>query len=837
MNRKIELLAPAGNWESFLAAVENGADAVYLGSKYFNARQNAGNFDNELLMEALKYARVRNVKVYLALNTLVLNNEMEEALAVAADAYAMGIDGIIVQDIGLARILREKIPGVELHGSTQMTVYNEEGMKVLEELGFKRVVLARELSLEEISHISKNSSIETEIFVHGALCVSYSGQCLMSSLIGARSGNRGKCAQPCRLPYEMIAESSDNRVKGGKGFLLSPKDLCSLSMLGQILKSGVASLKIEGRMKQPEYVATVVRIYRKYIDAYSDGTIVRFDPAEKENDMKELMQVFNRGGFSKGYLEGKTGRDMMCYEKPKNWGIYIGNVISFNKVSSSLKMKMEEDLSIGDGIEVLNGEDINPGTVVTYIRTENGKKNFAQKDDIAYIGDIKGNIPKGCKIYRTSSKALNMSAGETFDGKTFIRKVQIEGILSIRQNSPITLSITDGENNVEVTSDRLPEIAVNKPITKERIEEQLYKTGNTPFAFEKLNVELDKNLTVPISEINNLRRKALDELYNKKAAGNMEKRSDLVGEWEKGLLNFPGNGRKEKNDVKISVYFYEWSKNCHNDAIYGADIIYIPFKEFLNPDNFEAFQALKKEGCSIYASLPSITRGNYDRIIKSRLPEVVESGILEGLMLGNIGQLEYVKGISNIKVRCDYSFNVLNSISLQQLSSMGVSGAAISPELNLEQIKNILKYGSMDKEAIVYGRLPVMVSEYCPTGCVVGMKESGKSCGRSSCKERYILKDRIGAKFPVLCDNIDCRSMILSSNRLFIPEVIKDLRNHGCNTLRFNIWDETLDQLERLVAMAKDVSLNGYGRPDKYKDIEEMIRQEGAFKGHFFKGV
>mgnify|MGYP001021503516 CR=1 FL=1 len=837
MNNDIELLAPAGNWESFLAAVENGADAVYLGSKYFNARQNAGNFDRELLMEALKYARVRNVKVYLALNTLVLDSEIKEALKVAVDAYVMGIDGIIVQDMGLASMLREIIPDLELHGSTQMTIYNKEGVKALEELGFKRVVLARELSIEEISDISKSSSIETEIFVHGALCVCYSGQCLMSSLIGSRSGNRGKCAQPCRLPYE-IEGNSGERLKGGRGFLLSPKDLCSVPLLGQLINSGVASLKIEGRMKQPEYVATVVRIYRKYIDKYFDSTITKLDPREKENDMTELMQIFNRGGFSKGYLAGKTGRDMMCYEKPKNWGIYIGNVISFNKATGILKMKMTEDLSIGDGIEVFNGENINPGTVVTYIRTEDGKKNFARKGDIAYVGDIKGNIPNGCKVYRTSSKALNIRAGETFDSKSFTRKVKINGIISIRQNSPVTLRISDGDNTVEVSSERLPEIALNRPITRERIEEQLYKTGNTPFVFEKLDVSLDENLTVPVSEINNLRRKALDELYNKKAAGNIEKRAKSFGEWEKDLFDFPGNGRKAKNDVKISAYFFEWNENCQNHAVYDkVDIVYIPFKEFADLKNLNRFDDIRKKGCSIYAALPAITRGNYDNIIKSKLLQVVESGIIEGLLLANIGQLEYVKDISNIKIRCDHSFNIFNSISLQQLYDLGADGATLSPELNIEQLKKILGCFNVDKEVIVYGRLPVMVSEYCPTGCVVGMKESKNACGSKPCKDRYVLKDRIGERFPVLCDNIDCRSTILSSDRLFAPEVIKDLRNSGLDTLRLNIWDETSEQLDGLIDMLKDSAIKGYDKHNSYNGLDEMIHKEGTFKGHFFKGV
>lgn len=799
MKKEIELLAPAGNWESFLGAVENGADAVYLGSKYFSARQNAGNFDRELLMEALKYARVRGVKVYLALNTLILDNELEEALKVALDAYLSGIDGIIVQDLGLARMLRKYIPELDIHASTQMTVYNKEGVKVLEELGFKRVVLARELSIQEISDISNNSSIETEIFIHGALCVSYSGQCLMSSLIGGRSGNRGRCAQPCRLPYEMASGDLDSQAKIKRGYLLSPKDLSSITLLGEILKSGAASLKIEGRMKQPEYVATVVRIYRKYIDLYSNSQFSKISEQEKENDVKELMQAFNRGGFSEGYLKGKTGSDMMCYEKPKNWGIHIGNVISFNKESSSIKMKMNEDLSIGDGIEVLNGEEINPGTVVTYIKTEDGKKNFARKGDIAYIGDIKGNIPKGGKVYRTSSKALNMRAAETFSGKTSIRKVMIEGVISIRQNSPVVLRISDGKNSIEVISEKMPEIALNRPIARERVEEQLYKTGNAPFKFRRLDVELEEGLTVPVSEINNLRRKALDELYNIKAAVDTKKRSESVGEWGKCLFDFPGNSRKEKNNVKISIYIYSWNKKYQNNALFKADIIYIPFKELLNQENLRYFDELKQKGCSIYAALPAITRGNYDKLIKSKLPGIIKSGIIDGILLGNIGQLKYVKDAPGIKLRCDHSFNIFNSATLAQLHGLGVDGAVLSPELNLEHLKEMAKDSYMDKEVIVYGRLPVMVSEYCPVGCVVGKKESGKECKQSPCEGRYDLKDRIGARFPVLCDRIDCRSTILSSDRLSIPECVGELKIIGIETFRFNIWDESNDDIDKLI--------------------------------------
>ena len=257
---KFELLAPAGSYDAFIAATENGADAVYLGGKLFNARANASNFDNDELKKIVEYAHLRNVKIYVTMNTLLTNNELNEALDFAYDLYNMGIDAVIVQDLGLAKVLHERIPLLHLHASTQMTIYNLAGVKKLEELGFTRVVLARELSLDEIKYICDNTNLEIEVFVHGALCISYSGQCLMSSMIGDRSGNRGKCAQPCRLPYTLLKNGTPLK----SGYLLSPKDLCTIDYFSKL--PNITSLKIEGRMKSPEYVATVVSTYRKAID-------------------------------------------------------------------------------------------------------------------------------------------------------------------------------------------------------------------------------------------------------------------------------------------------------------------------------------------------------------------------------------------------------------------------------------------------------------------------------------------------------------------------------------------------------------------------------------------
>ena len=292
----IELLSPVGDFECLKAAVQNGADAVYFGAGSFNARAFATNFDDEALENAITYAKLRGVKTNLTLNTLIKNDEMESAINLAKKAYELGINAIIVQDLGLARYLIKNFPDLAIHGSTQMSVHSLEGVLALQKMGFSRVVLSRELSLEEIEYICKNSDIEIEVFVHGALCISYSGQCLFSSMVGGRSGNRGKCAQPCRLPYELL----ENDKTIDKGYLLSPRDLCGLDYLPQLVNSGVSCLKIEGRMKTPEYVATVTRIYRKYLDL----ALSRQNVEISEQDKKDLLRVFNRGGFSSGHLIG-----------------------------------------------------------------------------------------------------------------------------------------------------------------------------------------------------------------------------------------------------------------------------------------------------------------------------------------------------------------------------------------------------------------------------------------------------------------------------------------------------------------------------------------------------
>lgn len=377
----IELLSPAGDFESLKAAVQNGADAVYLGASSFSARAGATNFSLDDIKKAIDYAHVRNVKVHLALNTLIKNNEFSDSIFIAEKAYEYGIDAIIVQDIGLATTLIKYFPKLPIHASTQMTVNNLNGVKTLERLGFKRVVLAREVSLHEIEYICANTNIEIETFIHGALCMGYSGQCLLSSMIGGRSANRGKCAQACRLPYDLL----ENDKVIDSGYLLSPRDLCALELIPSLIDSGVTSFKIEGRLKSPEYVAIVTSIYRKYINLYLSEKPFEID----QIDISNLKQVFNRGNFSTGHLGKEPNLDLVYKEKQNNMGIYIGNVANYNSKKGHVALNLNNSIALGDSITFEN----EPTKYrISELMFQNNNIPFACNNELITIGRMKGNI-------------------------------------------------------------------------------------------------------------------------------------------------------------------------------------------------------------------------------------------------------------------------------------------------------------------------------------------------------------------------------------------------------------------------------------------------------------
>lgn len=505
----IDLLSPVGDFECLKAAVQNGADSVYFGADLFSARAFANNFNLEELQKAIEYAKIRCVKTNLTLNTLIQDNEFEDAIKLATKAYKFGIDAIIVQDLGLAKKLIELFPDLPIHGSTQMTVHNLNGALALQDLGFKRVVLSRELSSNEIEYICKNTDIEIECFVHGALCISYSGQCLFSSMLGGRSGNRGKCAQPCRLPYELL----EGEEKINSGHLLSTRDLCGLDYLPFLIQSGVSCLKIEGRMKSPEYVATVTRIYRKYIDLALSNKPYVVD----KKDRKELMQVFNRGMSSSGHLNHEPNKNLVFKEKPNNMGLFLGIVEKYHQKKGHITVKLKENITIGDTISLENES----GSYTVSELMENHKNILETKiGQLVTLGRMKGNIKSGDKIYKMSSKTLSTAAKESYKKEN--RKIGLTAHIRIQKSRPITIQITSCDNiqlykdlDITYSLDYIPEEAKNRPLDTETVIKQISKTASTPYEFKNIEVDLDDNLFLPkLSILNELRRAALDHVQS-----------------------------------------------------------------------------------------------------------------------------------------------------------------------------------------------------------------------------------------------------------------------------------------------------------------------------------
>lgn len=864
-SKRVELLAPAGNMDAFVAAVENGADAVYVGLKEFSARQYAANFDIHELENAVNYGHVRGVKVYLTINTLISDRELEQALKLTEQAYNIGIDALIVQDIGFASIIKKCFKGLDIHASTQMTVHNLDGVKLMEKLGFKRVILSRELSLEEISEITANSGIEIEIFVHGALCVCYSGQCLMSSIIGGRSGNRGKCAQPCRLPYKLSGSGMILPGDNEASYLLSPKDLCGLDILEDIVATGVRSLKIEGRMKSPEYVAITVGIYRKYLDRIvtnsqgNENCQVNKNAKKKENlsldiskDMKTLAQVFNRGGFSKGYFFGKTGKDMICWEKPKNWGLPLGEVISYDKKDKMIKIKLKDNISVGDGIEVWTDgtKEESPGTIVSEIVLGGKNVKEAGAGEIVHIGRIKGKINGGEKVYKTSDKKLIDAARESYT-RGYKKKLTVIGTVILRKGEAACLSVKDEDGNeVEVKSNAAPEEAINRPMTVDKVKEQVNKTGNTPFEFRELHVIADNSIIFPVKELNMLRRQALEELERKRIGKyKREPKSDgtlykncFMGNYS---VEFQARLRDKKQSPQypgISVLFYKYElQDRHKlpDALCQADRIYLPFNFFiLNLSQKNVLEnhiaALKEKGCEVYVWLSPVTRGNYDMLIKAKMPDVLQLGI-DGVMVGNTGSIKYLTELlrdrekfRKVKITGDYSLNVFNSVSAKEYHKMGLDGITLSYELTLKQVEAIctMTGSEVEKEVVVYGRIPLMTSEYCVVGAFAGgaSAKANTRCLEPCSRGTYEIVDRIGARFPVYCDKIDCRNVILNSKVLYMADCLEEVVDTGIDYMRLNIWDEGHEEINRLVQLHRQL-------------ISQDISVENFTRGHFFRGV
>ena len=670
----IELLSPAGSPEAVIAAVQNGADAIYMGLGNFNARRGAKNFTDEEFERSMRYCRIRGCKVYVTLNTLVNDREIAQAVESARLASQLGADGIIIQDLGLAYAIRQALPDIPLHASTQMSIHNLAGVEAAAEMGMTRAVLARELSLEQIKFITQHASIETEVFVHGALCFCQSGQCYMSALIGRRSGNRGMCAQPCRMQYSLGGRMDD--------YPMSLKDNCLVDRLRELEDAGVACLKIEGRMKRPEYTAIVTKIYSKALKEHRQ-------PSDEE--METLEKAFSRQGFTQGYFNGDK-KDMF------------------------------------------------------------GRREEPDKDTE--------------KLFTLARKGY--SEGE-------LRRVPVHFYTVAEKGMPVKAIAFDDDGNRAAAMGGVPEKARGQGLTAAYITEQMFKTGGTPYNCVENRAQADPGLYLPASEINDLRRRLVSELSEQRAKPPIRR---------VGKLPEKPKGKLPTGDPAMIFQVLTEEQLSPELAALKPQYLYVPLT--LMTEKLDLLRPFAEQGTIPVAVLPRVIADNEAAAVYDMLSRMFDQGVNEALV-GNLGHAMLAKK-AGMKLRGDFGLNTFNSLSMEVIRQAGFISATASFELRLSQIRDMIK--PLDTELIIYGRIPLMVSDQCIIR---------HSAGRCNCQTPGQMADRMGSVFPVVKE-FGCRNIIYNAHKLYLADKAEDVYAAGAWGLRMMF---TTEGMRECVEVAK----------------------------------
>jgi U32 family peptidase len=793
----IELLAPAGDFDSLKAAVLNGANAVYLGGKEFSARQSAENFDREGMVQAVRFCHCYEVKIFATMNTLYSNEELRPAMEYAAFLYEIGVDALIVQDLGFIKLLKAQLPEFELHGSTQMSVHNLDGVNLLYEMGIKRVVLARELTIPEIQHIAKNTQAEIEVFVHGALCISFSGQCLLSSMIGGRSGNRGRCAQPCRQEYKF--------EEGRRAHILSPKDLSTLEFIDEIVNTGVASLKIEGRMKKPEYVAGVVASYKKALAGKLN-----------KSDVMKVTQLFNRGGFTSYNLHEKKGSEMMSYNRPKNWGTYLGRIVEAKEKYASIKL--EKPLKVGDGIENF---DRGNGALVSKLWVKKREAPLACENEIAEIY-LEG-AKVGDNIYKSLDIEITKEAEESYKGKDIKRIPLSVKFIAIKDECIKLIMHNMSSGDFEI-SGGVPQLALKTPTSREKVIEALSKTKDTPFYFEKIGITMDEDIVIPASELNLLRREFLN--------GYMD---ILQGKRESITVTtkFKNEGKNNINSITPQIACITGNIECAKAAIDGeCEVLFFGGDDLkINKGSLEELLEYNKGRIKILPWVPEIILEEYENkkheILKYKVNNISE------VLCGNMSMYSYLRD-KGFEVYLGSGFNIFNSPACEALAG---SMATLSNELNAKQLIEVIEYTKARTMVQVHGKIKVMVSRHCFIGSSLG--QGREDCANLCENKIHYLKDKMGEEFEVVPDKY-CRNHIYNSKILCTIEYMRDIINMNADLLTLNFLDESYEEaLLTLRAYKNQVSAAVAGDYRVGQEAIELLEKlKGKItKGHFYRGV
>lgn len=795
----MELLAPAGSMEALKAAVQNGADAVYFGGKRFSARASAANFDDEGLREAIAYCRLRGVKSHITVNTLFREDEVGAAVDYAKELYEMGADALIVQDLGFASAVRRLLPDFPLHASTQMTIHNRFGVSFLESNGFTRAVLARETPLSEIGYIAEHSKTELEVFVHGALCVAYSGQCLMSSFIGGRSGNRGRCAQTCRMPSTLVDRSGRAVEEFSNKYLLSTRDLNTIDGIGKLKEIGVHSVKIEGRMKRPEYVATIVSAYRQAIDRGSECV-----SAAKR---KDVLQIFNRE-FTKGISFGAFGEDFVSTERPDNRGVFLGEVQRISP--NTMYVELKEELGIGDGIE--------------YVGTD-GKYHGFRSSTQGRAGELVSfrtpkDISRTTKLYKTSSEELLKRASAFSESRFF----PVDMYFTAKVGEVPRLRVRSGDRSAEAAGESPCERAEKRGIDPTRVEENLLKLGGTVYSADLVEIDIDPDVFFPISLLNGLRREAIEKLDAERLKTERKVPEVYVRDRE-ALFSKSAPIAGKILELRASVRSMAQFKAL-NLKHYSR--VYLDFEEGLA----EALETLKASGKEAFLRWAPIMEARDFKMWTERLKDLPYDGIL----VANPGAFQVArksKAFREKRIACDYPMNTMNSLSANFLVQGGVETVVPSLELNLKQIEALKSHTDAELELVAYGFVPLMVMEYCPMSLIKKCKDS-RGCDRCVLRTGYRLRDRKEYEFPL--ERIHRKTVIYNHCPSYLLDRTEELVEAGAEAIRLDFTVErTL--IREIGAGFYDALRGDLPASERMELSSEVKRVYGATNGHYFRGV
>jgi len=807
----MELLAPAGTMENFMAALESGADAIYLGGKVFNARAHAANFGIDELREAVRLAHILDVSVYVTVNILIGDTELKDLEQYIKDLDSIGVDAIIVQDLAVAEIAKRVAPNIHLHGSTQMTAATLDAVRFYESLGFTRVVLARELSLKEIQHICKHCKAEIEVFVHGALCVCYSGQCLMSSFIGGRSGNRGACAQPCRLPYELLDSKGESVLPKHEAYLLSPKDLNYSEHMNELVAAGVTSFKVEGRMKKVSYVRQVIGTYREILD----------EASIHENQRKALASGFNRG-FSTAYLEDTVGRQMMTVVAPNHQGKPIGE--SYTK-------KGEVYLSLTEPIE--------QGSLVKILQSNGSVTYYTVDDEWTCVSDTlyKGRPAEGLavgQLYLASTPKNTKSRGL----QEFTRKYDMSVYLSVGSNGETNYTeltaILDSGLSVTVTNEYVPAIANKVPTSLEKVTEQLGRLGNTLFRLSYVDIP-DGPYMWPASVLNALRRDAVTALETALITHHVESWQalqvtgdvdyDFKAQHELSYDTCPMISARvdEIEGVKAAI------SGGAQKIVFGGDRLSRTPYALSIYDEVARLCATSDVICTF--ATPRVVKDDEVEAYKHTLEAIVQAhpdsiSIHVPQALLWLRELGYTGAIE-----ADTGLNIFNTPTLHFWEQLHISCVNPSQELTLKQITELAKHSHVPIETMIHGYTEMMISEYCAIASFVGTG-SKVNCPMPCVKESYSLRDRKGEIFPIRTDPY-CRMHIMNSHEMDMRAYVPMLLQKGISILRIDGRHMKPSYVKDIVSQYVGIATGTMEAPPKKIDSQG----ESITRGHYFRGI